>query len=161
MENNQILSEEDFEKLKTYGMTEDDIEELKMSLTLVEAGEAVPEDIDGLLKRIEEYFPSDDPQKTIQMFFELPEKDPEFFNQILALQTFVGVVDSPIEETHVGDALRQIRVAETEEEKQELTTRLFNRIKGLNAESKATFLKQMQSLETNEKKELLDILNKK
>lgn len=161
MENNQtpILNEEDLEKLKEKGMSEADLEILQDALNLVEVSKDVPDDVSDLLARIQEYFP-DDIQKTVEMFFELPEKDPEFFKQIVSLQAFLGVVDSPIEETHVGDALRQIREADSEEERKDLTEALIRRVKGLNAESKAEFLKEMQTLETADKKELLNILNK-
>ena len=161
MENNQtqLLNEEDFEKLKQRGMSAEDIENLKTSLSLVELSNTIPDDITELLEKIENYFPKDDVARTVEMFFELAETDPDFFNQIVALQTLIGVVDSPIAETHVGDALRQIREADSEEEKTTLTNELLARIKGLNATSKAEFLKEMQSLNTTDKKELLDILN--
>ena len=162
MENNQtpLLNEEDFEKLKQRGMSAEDIENLKNSLTLVEASNKIPDDVTELLERIENYFPKDDIGKTIEMFFELADKDPDFFMQIIALQTLIGVADTPIAETHVGDALRQIRDADSEEEKTTLTNELLARIKGLNAASKAEFLKEMQSLNTTDKKQLLEILNK-
>ena len=162
MENNQsqLLNEEDFEKLKQRGMSAEEIENLKTSLSLVEEADKLPDDITALLERIENYFPKDDVGATVEMLFELTEKDPDFFNQIIALQAVIGVVDSPIAETHVGDALRQIREAENEEEKTALTNDLLARIKGLNATSKAEFLKEMQSLNTEDKKELLAILNK-
>ena len=161
MENNQtpLLNEEDFEKLKQRGMSAEEIENLKTSLSLVEAAETVPDDVTALLERIENYFPKDDVAKTIEMFFELAEKDPDFFMQIVALQALIGVVDSPIAETHVGDALRQIKEAENEEERTTLINELLTRIKGLNAASKAEFLKEMHSLNTEDKKELLEILN--
>lgn len=163
MENNQsqLLTEEDFEKLKQRGLSEDDIANLKDSLSIVETAKMVPDDAEALLDKIDAYFPKDDVSKTVEMFFELAEKDPDFFMQIIAMQALVGTVDTPINETHVGDALRQIRDAETDEEKEQLTSELFVRIKNLNAESKPVFLKEMQSLSTEEKKQLLEILNKK
>lgn len=163
MENNQsqLLNEEDFEKLKQRGLSEEELENLRYSLDLVESANVVPDDVDGLLERIENYFPKDDPTKTAEMFFELAEKDPDFFMQIVAMQALIGVVDTPITDTHVGDALRQINEAETAEEKEQLTSELFVRIKSLNAESKPVFLSEMQSLSTEEKKQLLEILNKK
>ena len=163
MENNQtpILSEEDFEKLKQRGVSDAEIRNLKVSLNLVEAANAIPDDIEAFLEKIENYFPKDDAAKTVAMFFELAEKDPEFFTQIVAMQTLLGVEDSPIEETHVGDALRQIRAAESEEQKQELTNELIARIKKLTPATKAAFLAEMQSLNVEDKKMLLDILNKK
>jgi hypothetical protein len=163
MENNQsqLLNEEDFEKLRQRGISEAEIETLKESLGLVEAANVVPDDATALLERIENYFPKDDAVKTAEMFFELAEKDPEFFMQIIAMQTLIGVVDTPIAETHVGDALRQIREASNDEEREQLTNELFGRIKSLNAESKPVFLSEMQSLTTDDKKQLLSILNKK
>ena len=163
MENNQtqLLNEEDFEKLRQRGLSEAEIENLRESLDLVESAKVVPDDVDALLERIENYFPKDDASKTAQMFFELADKDPDFFMQIVAMQALLGVVDSPVAETHVGDALRQINEAETAEEKEQLTNELFVRIKGLNAESKPIFLSEMQSLSTEEKKQLLSILNKR
>ena len=163
MENNQsqLLNEEDFEKLRQRGITEAEIENLKASLELVESANVVPDDVDALIERIDNYFPKDDATKTAQMFFELAEKDPDFFMQIVAMQALIGVVDSPIADTHVGDALRQIRDAENAEEKEQLTNELFGRIKSLNSESKPVFLSEMQSLSTDEKKQLLEILNKK
>jgi hypothetical protein len=163
MENNQsqLLNEEDFEKLRQRGISEAEIETLKESLGLVEAANVVPDDATALLERIENYFPKDDAVKTAEMFFELAEKDPEFFMQIIAMQTLIGVVDTPIAETHVGDALRQIREASNDEEREQLTNELFGRIKSLNAESKPVFLSEMQSLTTDDKKQLLSILNKR
>ena len=162
MENNQtpILTEETFEKLKQRGLSEEEISNLKVSMNLVEAGNAVPEDVEAFIEKVENYFPKDDVAKTIEMFFELAEKDPEFFTEIIAMQTLLGITDSPIAETHVGDALRQIRSADSEEEKQQLTNELLVRIKNLNPESKAVFLNEMQSLSTEDKKQLLSILNK-
>lgn len=162
MENNQtpILTEDTFEKLRQRGLSEEEISNLKVSMNLVEAGNAVPEDIEAFLEKVENYFPKDDVAKTIEMFFELAEKDPEFFTEIIAMQALLGITDSPIAETHVGDALRQIRSADSEEEKQQLTNELFVRIRNLNPESKAVFLNEMQSLSTEDKKQLLAILNK-
>ena len=162
MENNQtpILTEETFEKLKQRGLSEEEISNLKVSMNLVEAGNAVPEDVEAFIEKVENYFPKDDVAKTIEMFFELAEKDPEFFTEIIAMQTLLGITDSPIAETHAGDALRQIRSADSEEEKQQLTNELLVRIKNLNPESKAVFLNEMQSLSTEDKKQLLSILNK-
>lgn len=163
MENNQtpLVSDETFEKLRQRGLSEEEISNLKVSMNLVEAGNAVPEDIEAFLEKVENYFPKDDVAKTIEMFFELAEKDPKFFTEIIAMQTLLGITDSPIAETHVGDALRQIRSADSEEEKQQLTNELFVRIKNLNPESKALFLSEMQSLSTDDKKQLLAILNRK
>ena len=163
MENNQtpILSDEDFEKLKQRGVSDEEIRNLKVSLNLVNAANTIPEDINAFLEKIENYFPKDDVQKTIAMFFELAEKDPEFFTQIVAMQALLGVEDSPIEDTHIGDALRQIRAAETDEQKEELTNELVARIKKLTPATKAAFLAEMQSLKVEDKKMLLDILNKR
>ena len=163
MENNQtpILSDEDFEKLKQRGVSDEEIRNLKVSLNLVNAANTIPEDINAFLEKIENYFPKDDVQKTIAMFFELAEKDPEFFTQIVAMQALLGVEDSPIEDTHIGDALRQIRAAETNEQKEELTNELVARIKKLTPATKAAFLAEMQSLKVEDKKMLLDILNKR
>ena len=163
MENNQtpILSDEDFEKLKQRGVSDEEIRNLKVSLNLVNAANTIPEDINAFLEKIENYFPKDDVQKTIAMFFELAEKDPEFFTQIVAMQALLGVEDSPIEDTHIGDALRQIRAAETDEQEEELTNELVARIKKLTPATKAAFLAEMQSLKVEDKKMLLDILNKR
>ena len=154
-----LLNEEDFEKLKQRGLSEEEIENLKISMGLVDASNMIPDDITELLEKIDNYFPNDDAGKTLEMFFELAEKDPDFFMQIVALQTLIGVVDTPIAETHVSDALRQIREAENEEERTALINDLLGRIKGLNTASKAEFLKEMHSLNTEDKKELLEILN--
>lgn len=163
MENNQtpLLTEEDFEKLKQKGLTDEELANLKESLDLVELANQLPDDVTELLNKIENYFPKDNVGQTVDMFMQLPEKDPEFFKQIISLQAFLGTIDSPIEETHVGDALRQINEAETAEDKAQLTSELFTRIKKLNPESKAVFLSEMQTLSVDEKKQLLDILNKK
>ena len=163
MENNQtpLLNEEDFEKLKQKGLTDEELANLKESLDLVELANQLPDDVTELLNKIENYFPKDNVGQTVDMFMQLPEKDPEFFKQIISLQAFLGTIDSPIEETHVGDALRQINEAETAEDKAQLTSELFTRIKKLNPESKAVFLSEMQTLSVDEKRQLLDILNKK
>ena len=163
MENNQtqLLNEEDFEKLKQKGLTDEEIANLKDALDIVDLGNQLPDDVTELLNKIENYFPKDNVGQTVDMFMQLPEKDPEFFRQIISLQAFLGTIDSPIEETHVGDALRQINEAETADDKAALTSELFTRIKKLNPESKAVFLSEMQSLSVDEKKQLLDILNKK
>lgn len=163
MENNQtqLLNEEDFEKLKQKGLSDAEIANLKDALDIVDLANQLPDDVTELLNKIENYFPKDNVGKTVDMFMELPEKDPEFFKQIIGLQTFLGTIDSPIEETHVGDALRQINEAETAEDKAALAGELFTRIKKLNPESKAVFLSEMQSLSVDEKKQLLAILNNK
>ena len=59
------------------------------------------------------------------------------------------------------DFASKITSETTDEEKEQLTSELFVRIKNLNAESKPVFLKEMQSLSTEDKKQLLEILNKK
>ena len=163
MENNQtqLLNEEDFEKLKQKGLTDAELENLKDALDIVDLANELPDDVTDLLNKIENYFPKDNVGQTVDMFMQLPEKDPEFFRQIIGLQAFLGTIDSPIEETHVGDALRQINEAETVEDKEQLTSELFTRIKKLNPESKAVFLSEMQSLSVDEKKQLLNILNRK
>ena len=163
MENNQtqLLNEEDFEKLKQKGLTDAELENLKDALDIVDLANELPDDVTDLLNKIENYFPKDNVGQTVDMFMQLPEKDPEFFRQIIGLQAFLGTIDSPIEETHVGDALRQINEAETAEDKEQLTSELFTRIKKLNPESKAVFLSEMQSLSVDEKKQLLNILNRK
>ena len=61
MENNQtqLLTEEDFEKLKQKGLTDEELANLKESLDLVELANQLPDDVTELLNKLENYFPKD------------------------------------------------------------------------------------------------------
>ena len=53
MNENKFLTEEEFQKLRDRGYSENDIVDLKAALNLVEISEMIPEDVNALLEKIE------------------------------------------------------------------------------------------------------------
>ena len=164
MENNlnsEIFTDEDFEKMKKGGISQEEIDNLKYALSLCDLTDLLPQDTDAFLQKVNNYFP-DDPALTLKMYLELPEKDPEFFKQLLAFQEFVGTTEEPIDTTSISDALRQIREESNSEEQEKMKHSLIVAIGSAKDDKKNNYISEIKtSLTLEEKQQLADILKNK
>jgi len=155
--NNDIFTEEDYKKLKKDGLSDEDINNLKYVLGVSDLADQLPEDIDAFLQKVQNYFP-DDGVEALKMYFELPKKDPEFFKQLITWQEFMGSTETPIEETSVADALRQIRYTVDPEEADKLKNRFLVALGRASGEQKTQYTNEVKELNIDEKRQLADIL---
>ena len=82
LENDPILFSE--EELKASGLTQEELDILQDATALVDTADLLPEEIDGILDRIEKEIPNDF-QAGLAKLGEIGKNDPAFFKQIMAL----------------------------------------------------------------------------
>lgn len=93
MENNElklnegpsIFSEEDYADMKAnYGITDEEIEILRDANALVTTAKLVPDDADKLFAKYDKIFAGKSATESMKTFFELAEKDPKFWVQLVS-----------------------------------------------------------------------------
>ncbi len=72
------------EEIEKYGITPEDLELFNDAEALSATVEMLPEDADKILERLDKEIP-DDYEQGFKKLAEIAEKDPKFFQQILAL----------------------------------------------------------------------------
>ena len=81
------------EELKELNFTPEELEILETASAFVETEEMIPDDADEFIKKIENTFSdTDTSDETFQKLTDLCKTDPEFVNQMIALQEDYGAV---------------------------------------------------------------------
>ena len=88
------------EELKKLNLTKEELDILEYASAYSQTVEMIPEDMEEFSNKIEENFGSgDDPIESIQKLTDLCDTDPEFVNQMIAMQeVFSAVKPYPEEE---------------------------------------------------------------
>jgi DNA repair ATPase RecN len=88
------------EELEKLNLTKEELDILEYASAYSQTVDMIPEDLDAFSNKIEETFGSgDDPMASIQKLTDLCETDPEFVNQMIAMQeVFSAVKPYPMEE---------------------------------------------------------------
>lgn len=88
------------EELKQLNLTKEELDILEYASAYSQTVDMIPDDIDAFTEKIEENFGNgDDPMESIQKLTDLCDTDPEFVNQMIALQeVFSAVKPYPEEE---------------------------------------------------------------
>lgn len=81
------------EELKELNFTPEELETLEGASAYSETVDMLPDDPDAFIKKIEETFSDDDNEDTtLQKLTDLCKTDPDFVNQMIALQEVYGAV---------------------------------------------------------------------
>ena len=131
----KFWSDADFSKMREYGISEKEIQNLKDTVAIVETAKLVPDNIDLLLDKFDKTFPND-MVEAAKKFYELASENPLFFTQLVAAIDLAEIVQ------------RQLHVNEVKE-KQELENALnefVDAYKNLSPEEKELFAKNFENL---------------
>ena len=91
MENNNSQNLFTEEELKVLKFSKEEMEEILDADAIAKTADMLPEEVDGILDRIDKEFP-DDIEGAIKKYAELAEKDPNFIVQLVALNELMGDV---------------------------------------------------------------------
>ena len=94
--NAPLFEESDFEEMRKLGISEEEIETLKNAATIKATADMLPaeKDLAKFMANVKNQFSGKDPGKEITEFFELAEKNPEYFLQIFALFEVLDIHDN-------------------------------------------------------------------
>ena len=111
-----MFTESDYEDLKKYGITAEEIEVLKDANAIVTTTKMVPDNVDKFFEKYTKIFANKDGSASMQTFFELSQKDPKFFLQLVAAIDVADKVsvDQPagVEKVSVSE-IEKVNTAET------------------------------------------------
>lgn len=79
------------EELKILNFSKEEVEEILDADAIAKTAQMLPEEVDGILDRIDREFP-DDIEGSIKKYAELAEKDPNFIVQLVAMNELFGDV---------------------------------------------------------------------
>ena len=91
MENNNSQNLFTEEELKILNFSKEEVEEILDADAIAKTAQMLPEEVDGILDRIDREFP-DDIEGSIKKYAELAEKDPNFIVQLVAMNELFGDV---------------------------------------------------------------------
>ncbi len=78
-----LFTDSDYEDMKKYGITDEQIETLKDAESLVATAKLVPNNVNKLLDAVNKVFPNDI-KGAMERYVEVAQKDPKFLAQLLA-----------------------------------------------------------------------------
>lgn len=151
-----MFSEEQIKELKNDGLTDEEIEAFEDAFALKETVDMLPENIEEFIKEYESKIP-DDAVQGMKATFELAQKDPEFFNQMMALNI---VMASEMEETPIRPAEKTFVTELPQKEYETASKNFFNTLVNLSEEDRKEFLKLIAEITPEQKKDMVSRLIK-
>ncbi len=95
MEAEPLFSKEEYEKFKSYGLSQEDIEILEQAEAVCQVADVLPDDPTEVFNKIEAL--PNDPGQALQALNNMAEADPEGFAQIMAAVEAIDQIN-PTEE---------------------------------------------------------------
>ena len=149
-----MFNDEQIKELKEDGLTDEQIEILGDAFALKETVDMLPDDIEAFVRKYESRVPGD-AANGMRATFELAQTDPEFFQQIVALN--VALADDSEEEL---DAEKTFVTELPEKEYQTASKNFFNTLVNLSKEDRVEFLRLLANITPEQKKDMISRLIK-
>ena len=150
-----MFNEEQLKELKEDGLTDEQIEILEDAFALKETIDMLPDDIESFVRKYDSQVPGD-VANGMRATFELAKTDPEFFQQIVAMQ----VALSENSEEQSSEPEKTFVTELPQKEYETASKNFFNTLVNLSEEDRVEFLRLIANITPEQKKDMVSRLIK-
>ena len=152
-----MFSEEEIREFREDGLTDEQIELLSGVMDIADTVEMLPNDIEGLVREYESRVPADTIEG-MKAICEMIQKDPEMFQQIVALDL---VLSNSVNLQSKNEQQKTFVTELSDEEYKIAHENFFKTISELSEEDKISFLKLLENITEEQKKDMVSRLTRK
>ena len=151
-----MFSEQELKILKEDEFTDEQIEQLSDMMDFADTIDAIPDDVEKLVKEYENRVP-EDTIEGMKAICEMIQKDPKTFQQIVALDLVLSkVVDIKSDK----NAEKTIVTELSDEDYKKAHDKFFSTLSSLSVEDRKSFLRLLETINEEQKKDLVSRLIK-
>ena len=151
-----MFSEEELKELKEEGLTDEELEILENAWALKETIDMIPDDVEKFIREYEQKSPLGK-NSGIRGLFELAQKDPEFFQKMIAFDIVMA------EEVEKAPMLKQPKTIITElsdEDYKKASDNYFKILASLSETERKEFMNLISNINPEQKKDMVSRLLK-
>ena len=151
-----MFSEEELKELKEDGLTDEELEILENAWALKETIDMIPDDVEKFIREYEQKSPLGK-NSGIRGLFELAQKDPEFFQKMIAFDIVMA------EEVEKAPMLKQPKTIITElsdEDYKKASDNYFKILASLSETERKEFMNLISNINPEQKKDMVSRLLK-